>query len=49
MDGTGLAGVVVAALHVASASQVPQFDTVSVATIDRSDHFTHSLFHGIRC
>jgi magnesium and cobalt exporter, CNNM family len=27
MDGAGLAGVVVAAFHVASASQVPQFDT----------------------
>jgi magnesium and cobalt exporter, CNNM family len=27
MDGAGLAGVVVAALHVASASQVPQFDS----------------------
>ncbi len=26
MDGAGLAGVVVAAFHVASASQVPQFD-----------------------
>ena len=27
MDGAGLAGVVVAALHVATASQVPQFDS----------------------